>query len=225
MGVNDTTLKIVGGAFGAVGLVTGGIAGFLIVSHLQFVHAAVHVEGVVLEDHGRPRVQFQAGAKTVEIEGSVRSTPPAFKKGEKVTVLYPEGDPDAGEIDSFIQGYLAPLILGSFGVVFGGIGFGMLGAYLRARARRARALAKGRKVTAKVLSVHQDPTVRTNGRCPWVVQATYTDDDKRAFVFTSETTWLDPTAFYPVGGDVTVFYVEDEPKVNAVVLDKLPEEV
>ena len=68
-------------------------------------------------------------------------------------------------------------------------------------------------------------SVRTNGRCPWVVQATYTDDDKRAFVFTSETTWIDPTTFYPVGGEVTVFYVEDEPKVNAVVLDKLPEAV
>jgi len=77
-----------------------------------------------------------------------------------------------------------------------------------------------------VTSITRDGSTRVNGRSPWVIEATYADAASgRSFLFTSESIWIDPQPFYPVGGEVTVFYLEDEPTVNAVVLDALPEAV
>lgn len=224
----DTTLKVLAYIFSAVGLVTGAVAAWFIFAHLQFAASAVRAEGVVIEDHGTPRVGFEVAGRTVEIHGRFSSSPPSYTAGEKVTVIYPPERPEEGRIDSFGQAYLGALISGGLGLVFGGIGGGILLVQIRAARRRERALALGTRVQAKVTSIFLRTSVRVNGRSPWVIEATFNEGSgamSKSYLFTSDSIWIDPEPFYPVGSDVTVCYLEEEPGVNAFVLDKLPEAV
>ncbi len=50
-------------------------------------------------------------------ESSVSSDPPAYKIGEKVPLLYPEGKPNDVFIDSFMEKWLTPILLGVGGLV------------------------------------------------------------------------------------------------------------
>src|SRR5262249_55591245 len=149
--------------FGAIGLVTGSVAVALLVVHLQFAASAASAEGVVVEDHGTPRVKFEVAGRTYEIRGRVRSRPPSYTAGEKVTVIYPPEHPEEGRIDSFVQASLAATITGGLGLVFGGIGGAILIARIRAARRRERALAFGTRVQAKVTAITLRTSVRVNG--------------------------------------------------------------
>ncbi len=66
------------------------------------------------------------------------SNPPAFKKGEVVTVHYPHGQPQAAKLDSFLDLWLGDLLIGVFGAVITLVGL----ASLFARRRRRRTMAQ-----------------------------------------------------------------------------------
>ncbi len=55
---------------------------------------------------------------TTDVGGEV----PLYSKGEKITVLYKQRDPDNAKIRDFKSMYLGPMLLFPFGLVFGFIG-------------------------------------------------------------------------------------------------------
>src|SRR4051812_34988286 len=60
------------------------------------------------DDEGfvRPRVQVVHGRHTVTITGSVGSSPPAYRVGQRVAVRYPPGRPGSAKIADFQNLYL-----------------------------------------------------------------------------------------------------------------------
>lgn len=50
-------------------------------------------------------------------ESTVSSDPPAYKVGDKVELLYPEGRPDDVFINSWVEKWLTPVLLGFAGLV------------------------------------------------------------------------------------------------------------
>jgi hypothetical protein len=217
---------ILGAVFGGIGLIFLAIAAATFVSQQRFAAGAVRAEGTIVDDPGRPHVRFEAGSRAFEFWGSTKSSPPVYRAGDKVSVLYPASSPESAQIDSFFESYFLPTLMGGIGLPFGVIGGAFLFVTVRAARRRARALALGQKVAATVTAINKDTSVRSNGRSPWYLEATYADPESgKSYLFTSESVWTNPEATYPVGSEVTVFYLVEDPKTNAVVLDKLPEAV
>ena len=98
----------------------------------------VKTEGVVLrmrevpetQENGityAPVIKFtdRAGNEHT-FESTVSSDPPAYKVGEKVELLYPEGKPDDVFINSFMEKWLTPILLGIGGIVMFGFAIWLL---------------------------------------------------------------------------------------------------
>lgn len=58
-----------------------------------------------------PVVEFTANGRPVRFEGGNASSPPAYRVGQEVKVLYNPQDPDDASIDSFYELWLVPAIL------------------------------------------------------------------------------------------------------------------
>ena len=65
-----------------------------------------------------PVIKFTDRAgKEHTFESTVSSDPPAYKIGEKIEVLYPEGKPEDVFINSFTEKWLTPIMLFFAGIV------------------------------------------------------------------------------------------------------------
>ena len=214
-------LRIFVGVFGGIGLVFLGVAVYFVADASRFGADAVRTQGTVISDSGQPLVAFIAEGREIRISGSVSTTPPRFHAGDKVTILYSPDDPEAARIDSFSERWLGALIFGVLGVIFSGVGGGFAYFAWHGRARRERALRFGRPVQARITDVALNTLVHVNGRSPWVNTAHY-NDRGRDLTFKSQYLWENPGPFYPSGSDVTVCFLDDDPRVYAFKLEKLP---
>lgn len=70
-----------------------------------------------------PVVAFTGPNGPVEFQSSVGSSPPAFRVGEVVTVLFDPARPTEAQLDSFMDKWLVPGVFGFIGVTFGFVGF------------------------------------------------------------------------------------------------------
>ena len=70
------------------------------------------------------RYRTQQGA-TKEVVSSVGSSPPRYKEGDSVVVLYDPAKPEDVRIHSFLNVWVAPLVLGSLGVILTLVGAGL----------------------------------------------------------------------------------------------------
>lgn len=59
----------------------------------------------------------------MQFQSDVSSSPPAWRVGEAVKVLFDPNDPSQAVIDSFMARWLVPLLLGFIGGVFAFLGF------------------------------------------------------------------------------------------------------
>ncbi len=226
------TVRLLMGVFGGIGAILLAIAAYVTVDAWRWKAHAARAEGVVTDlvwtrsDKGSstaaPLVQFTAEGKTVEIKGGLSSSPPSYARGDRVTVLYTPGRPEDGEIEGFFQQYLVTVILTGLGVPFAAVPVVIAIVIARGRLRRARALAYGQSVRAKVKDVRQDTSVQVNGRSPWVIVAEYKSaSSAEPLRFESERLWSDPGGQYPIGSEVAVFYMPTDPTCCAFKLDKL----
>jgi hypothetical protein len=108
------------------------------VAALNFAAGAVHAEGTVVrlvatDNKGSkaPLVRYEVEGTTYEFQSSISSTTPGYAVGQKVPVMYRPENPGAGQIDSFFERWLMPIVLGVFGLVFTLVGCGMLFARVR----------------------------------------------------------------------------------------------
>lgn len=75
----------------------------------------------------RPVISFQIGpSQRVQFKSMAHSNPPEYQVGASVRVLYDPERPDEARIRSFTSLWLLPVILGSLGLIFTGLGAGLL---------------------------------------------------------------------------------------------------
>jgi len=208
-------LNWIGGIFASLGLVFVAGAAWFFLADRSFAAAGERAPGTVIEMIGsrdsdgghtyKPVVEFRdaAGRRHV-FTSNVSSSPPQHSVGESVEVIYAPDSPDEAVIDSFVDRFLLPLILGGLGTLFAAIGFGVLFARLRRRQIAAQLRASGLPIQAKVVECYHDTSLKVNGRSPWrvVCQATHPADGKM-HSFNSEAVWINPSGL--AGKEVRVF--------------------
>jgi hypothetical protein len=99
-----------------------------------FIQAAQAAPGTVIAlewsndsdgSTARPVVRYEVRGEPYEIVGSVSSRPPAYAVGEQVRVLYTPDQPRAARIESWLDLWFLPALLGGIGLVFGLVGIGL----------------------------------------------------------------------------------------------------
>lgn len=227
------TLKLVMGAFAVLGL--GMLLGTIILFHstAAFLAGARSAPGVVTEleyrrdsDGGTyyPLVRFRGpDGRDLVFRGQVGSSPPAYARGEAVTVLYDPATPENARIDGFFQLWFGPLILGGLGLVFGGIGLGYWTWRLLTARRDAWLERHGARITARIVDVGLDGSLAMNGQSPWRIRAQWQDPlGDEVFVFNSRAIWFDPAPFL-TGEEIGVLIDRRNPGRYRLDLSFLPE--
>lgn len=198
----------------------------------SFVADAARAQGTVVElaaSHSsgsttwRPVVRFfSADGREVHFTSSRSSNPPGYKRGEKVEVLYAIADPNDAKINSILDLWLGPLILGGVGAGFLGIGGGML-LFDRSRAQlAARLRSQGTPVQAKFQGVELNDGISVNGAHPWRVVAQWQNPATgEIHVFRSENLWFDPTEHIK-RESLTVYVDQQDPRKYVVDVSFLP---
>ncbi|QQR69685.1 MAG: DUF3592 domain-containing protein [Alphaproteobacteria bacterium] len=161
------------------GLVFMGVAGWMGWQSFEFVASSTSAEGEVVKIQEsvssrrryRPVVEFTTeDGRTIRFVGS-GSVPAMYEKGETVSVLYNPDHPEGAKIDSLLDLWGGPLVLG----FFGSIPFLAL-LNTRAADNRRRQLVNdmghtGTRLRCKVISVKQDRSIKEDGSYPWRVIA------------------------------------------------------
>jgi hypothetical protein len=117
-----------------LGVLFLGIGALLLGFQFPYLTRGIRVEGVVVDVRERmnrrgytyhPVVCYQAGKRTVKINGRVGSGVNPYHIGQKVSVIYLPEEPEAGIIGDFVQMFLFPAIFGAVGLVgtAGALGF------------------------------------------------------------------------------------------------------
>lgn len=169
-----------------------------------------------------PSVEFEADGRVIHIRGS-GTNPPAFSRGEQVSVLYLPGNPESGRIDSFSENWLGILIMSGIGLVFAGIGGGMIAAAARTRKLNQWLAVNGLRVQARFENVLYDTSLKVNGRSPWKLICQWQHPvTQKVYLFRSANIWFDPTSF--VKRDTLDVLVDmDNPKRYQVDTSFLPQ--
>ncbi len=216
-----------------IGMLVG--CGLLVMSTQAFLAVAIGADGTVVRleyersgsDSGGayyPIVRFLLRTgETIEFRSSVGSSPPSYRRGEPVRVLYDPTAPESAEIDSFVSLWFAPILLGFMGSVFSAFVVGYWGWWV-ARVRREAWLAQhGRRIVADIVEVAADRSVKRNRRSTWRITAQWADPlSRKIHVFKSARVRFDPTPFLK-GETVPVLIDPDHPRRHMVDLSFLPE--
>lgn len=193
----------IGTVFLAFGLVFAAIGLWAWAGDRALAETGTQATGTVIDltrDHDsdggstyRPVVEFHdAGGTRHEFVGSVGSSPPAYSRGETVSVIYDSAAPGRAMIDGFMDRYFLPLVFGGMGSVFAVLGGGLLFFFIRRRRIVARLKDDGVPISAKFIECYRDTSTRVNGRNPWRVvgQATHPATGKLRS-FKSDAIWVD----------------------------------
>jgi hypothetical protein len=224
---------ILGGLFGVLGLVLLGVAVALAVSTADFRASALRTGGTVVAvtEHrshstssGRssswyPTVTYTVDGRQYSFESNVGSNPPAYAEGDTVPVAYDPADPADAQIASFWTAYLPTVVFGGIGLVLTPIGGLAFVTGLRHLRRRSWLLDHGREVWAEIAGVGFEPSVEINGRNPYVVRATWHDENTgRTHTATSDYSRHDPAPGLRGRTHVRVLYDPTDPDRNLVDL-------
>jgi hypothetical protein len=126
-------MLIFGGILGCVG-------GFFAYKSIRFELYGKQVEGQVIRMvHGggkgngsKPVVAYKVDGKPFEVEGSISSSPPTYKQGDRAIVYYTPADPSDAQIAGFVERWLFPTVFGGIGSIVSIVGLTMfLGGLLR----------------------------------------------------------------------------------------------
>jgi uncharacterized protein YneF (UPF0154 family) len=228
-GSYESGFKIVGWVFALVGL---GLltAGAMVYLHTErFIARASEAEGAVVELERRgsvyhPVVSFNAqDGKSVTFASSIGSSPPSYRKGEKVRVLYDPVNPQEARIEGIFSLWLPVMILWGIGGVFFLIGGSFLGFFLRRRRTQTWLRENGQIVMAKFHSVIPARNIRTmRGRVYHIIRATWNDPaGGREYLFQSNPIPWDPTDFVK-DRDIPVYIDPQRPERHLLDTSFLP---
>ena len=116
----------IGCVFGIVAVILTTVCYFIYSHNQKLLARADRAAGTVVElRHGggdstyRPVVSFQtAQGRSVTFVTSWGTSPPAYSRGDRVTVLYDAATPEKAEIEGFLSLWMGTLILGGLASVF-----------------------------------------------------------------------------------------------------------
>ncbi|BCB17370.1 DUF3592 domain-containing protein [Bosea sp. ANAM02] len=116
----------IGCVFGIVAVILATACYFTYSHNRKLLARADRADGTVIElRHGggdstyRPVVSFRtAGGRSVTFVTSWGTKPPAYRKGDQVSVLYDAAAPEKAEIEGFLSQWLGTLILAGLASVF-----------------------------------------------------------------------------------------------------------
>lgn len=170
-----------------------------------------------------PVVEFQLENGTKHTYTSnVFSSPPAYDLGERIALWYDPADPDVVVMDG-LDRWFAPLFLGVFFLIFGGIGYGGL-IYQVLKKRDINWLKQnGTAVEAMLTGVDRDYSFKVNGVSPFVIQGQWLDrTTNKMYTFKSENIWYDPSE-YVRGQTLRVLIDPAKPGLYYMDVSFLPE--
>lgn len=117
----------IGCVFGIAAVILATACYFTYSHNRKLLARAERAAGTVIElRHGsddstyRPVVSFQtAQGQAVTFVTSWGTSPPAYRRGDRVTVLYDAATPEKAEIEGFLSLWLGTLILAGLATIFG----------------------------------------------------------------------------------------------------------
>jgi len=172
----------------------------------------------------KPVVAFtdDNGHKT-RFTDSVSSRPAAYDVGEAVTVLYLPGKAGEAHIKGFSSLWLGATILGGLGVIFTGIGAGIVFATRAGEKKKHYLMAYGNAIETEVQGVDRNTGVEINGQNPWRISSQWLDPKTNMVrIFHSENLWFDPSGFMK-RKKVTVLVDPNNPKRYHMDISFLPD--
>ncbi len=231
---------ILGGAFGFAGLVALIVGVWSGLWTVLFLGSAERVDGKVIEMTQRPgpsqgptgvrssstwypTVTFRVDGKAYTFRSSTSSSPPRYSVGDTVEVAYAPDNPGDARIASFESSYLAPLVFGGLGLLFTPIGTIFLVKARRAVTQHAWLRRHGQATWAEIAHVGPDFTISLNGRHPYVVHATWRDEQSgRTYTATSDHLRHDPGPRLLGRTHARVLFDPADPERNLLDLDADP---
>ena len=172
----------------------------------------------------KPVVTFAAGnGRDITFAASFSSKPAPYDVGERVEVLYLPDDPQEARIKGFSSLWLGPSILGGMGLVFAGIGAGILMGTKAGEKKKHYLMAYGNSIETEVQGVERNTSLEINGKHPWYITSQWHDPRSNTLrIFHSENLWFDPTKFV-TRKKVTVLLDPNNPKRYHMDISFLPE--
>jgi hypothetical protein len=232
----DRTLKLICGIFLALGITFSGVAIYFVRDTQSFVERGVAVRGEVVDLAWERSISGASGSgvyhpivKYTTIAGEQRTfrsmngnSPPSYRVGEAVDVLYDRANPVDARIASFWSLWLIQIVFGVLVAVFSLFGGGVLLARL-VMARRARDLQRrGMPVETEFQNVEVNGGFKVNGHAPWRIVSRRLDSGTNAlYLYHSQNLWFDPTPFIK-SKHVTVFIDPRNPKRYSMDVSFLP---
>jgi hypothetical protein len=225
---------------GLIGLIVAGI----ILTHTRtFLESAIKTQGTVVDlvivksDHQNfsggvqirssthpyaPVVEFiTTDGRRYSFTSSIRTYPPAYDVGEKVSVLYDETNPNDASINSFFPLWASTIIFGSLGTLFSAIGITMFGIDLFRNRKNNHLIENGMKITTKLHSIEFVTGLVVNGRNPYRIRSLWKNPrTAETHIFSSDNIWFDPTGHVPE--EITVYIEHENPKRYSMDLLFLP---
>jgi hypothetical protein len=217
------------GIFAFVATIFGIVAVVVWRYHEQTIRQGVRTEGRVVslnrnnKGSAAPVIEFETEqGETQTYYSSTYSSPPAYDRGEVVTLWYnPEAPDDV--VLAGLDRWLLPAIFGGFFLVFGGIGYGgLFYQYLKGR-RRQWLVANGRPIQAALLDVGIKHNIRMGTKHPFTIRAQWHDPaSNKVYTYESDFLWYDPSAFV-INRPIEVLIDPKNPASYHMDLSFLPE--
>ncbi|MFC4256609.1 DUF3592 domain-containing protein [Altererythrobacter xixiisoli] len=219
--------RLIGGIFLIVGLPFLCVAAFLLLRDASFAGNAASAEGRVgallrqvdTEPGEASSVTYSAlirfsdqHGRAQEFSETLRTNPPRFAVGDRVSVIYDPARPSRAAVDDFWgRKGLAVIFLG-LGAIFASIGAVFLSGDIRRSRMVARLQRQGVAIEADFLEVFRDRFISINHRNPFRVAAQAKDPRTGELRrFESAPIWVDPTAEL-LGRKLTVLIDPARPK-------------
>jgi hypothetical protein len=159
----------------------------------------------------------------IEFQTSYSQSPAPYDVGERVEVLFRPDHPHDARISGFGSLWALPTIFGGMGLVFAGIGGGILLSGVLGKRKKNYLMAYGNAIETDFQGVELNGSLEVNGRNPWRIVSQWLDPaSNKLRVFHSENLWFDPTKFV-TRKQVTVLLDPRNPKRYHMDISFLPE--
>lgn len=219
------------GIFALIGTGVGIGAAVTFLHTVEMTNNGVRAVGLVADMVVNSDGRTQAPVVTFKLEdgsphtyiSSIFSSPPAYDIGEHVELWYDPNDPDK-VVMSGLDRWFAPMLLGFFFLVFGGLGYGGLIYQLLKKRDRAWLMDNGQEVEAEILGVKRNYNIKVGGDSPFVIKAQWQDKaSNKMYTFKSDNIWFDPSE-YLQGQTLRVLINPAKPGLYYMDLSFLPEQ-
>ncbi|QDH79612.1 DUF3592 domain-containing protein [Echinicola soli] len=226
------TIKIISVVFATIGMALLVVAFMSYQSTNDWLDEAMKTDGTVIAFQSsysdgttlyRPVIQFEdKGGNNVIFHSSTASSPPAYSKGENVTVLYPESNPNEAKIEGFFSLWGMVVIVGGIGMVFFLVGGGIIFSVKRKSNTDKWLRRNGNSIDTAFQGVILDTSLTVNGRHPFRILSQWQDPTtSEVHVFKSNSLWFDPSQFIDQK-NIKVFIGWDNPKKYYMDVSFLP---